>query len=99
MDNLQVFVDCFLYILVISYSLSLHYNVLSIDCPNAADAIDCWLCVIAIDEADLDDIEGLRGEQDELEQLIASRNKKIAGYKESRSWTIDNICKVKEERR
>ena len=50
------------------------------------------------DEADADDIEGLRGEADELTENISKRNKKINGYKEARMWNIDNICKVKEER-
>lgn len=51
-----------------------------------------------VDEADEGDIEGLQGEADELKANIAARNKKIAGFKESRSWNIDNICRVKDEK-
>lgn len=50
------------------------------------------------DEASVDDIEGLQGEIDEINMNIAKRDKIIESYMKKRSWNIDNICKVKDEK-
>jgi len=50
------------------------------------------------DEASVDDIEGLQGEMDEINANIAKRNKLIKTFTDKRSWNIDNICKVKDEK-
>lgn len=50
------------------------------------------------DDAEFDDVEALQVEKKELEAQISTRNKRIDEIKERRSWNIDNICKVKEEK-
>lgn len=50
------------------------------------------------EEAELEDQEALQGELVELTASVALRNKKIADIKERRSWNIDNICHVAEEK-
>ena len=50
------------------------------------------------DDAEFDDVEALQVEKKELEEHIATRNKRIEEIKERRSWNIDNICKIKEEK-
>jgi cell division cycle protein 37 len=50
------------------------------------------------EDAEFEDVEALKVEKKELESQIAERNQKIAEINERRSWNIDNICKVKEEK-
>ena len=50
------------------------------------------------EDAEYEDVEALQVEKKELEAQIAERNKRVADINERRSWNIDNICKVKEEK-
>lgn len=50
------------------------------------------------DESEFEDVEALNGELNELETKISTRNKIMTDIQQRRSWNIDNICKVKEER-
>jgi cell division cycle protein 37 len=50
------------------------------------------------EEAELEDQDALQGELADLKKQVDERNKKIAAIKERRSWNIDNICQVKEEK-
>ena len=50
------------------------------------------------EEAELEDQDALQGELAELKSQVEERNKKIAAINERRSWNIDNICQVKEEK-
>ena len=50
------------------------------------------------DAAEFEDIDALIGEADELERLVAQRNKRIEEINERRKWNIDNICQTKEEK-
>ena len=50
------------------------------------------------EEAELEDQEALQGELAELTAQVAERNRKMADIKERRSWNIDNICHVAEEK-
>jgi hypothetical protein len=50
------------------------------------------------EEAELEDQEALQGELRDLTGQIAARNKKIAEIQERRSWNIDNICHVADEK-
>lgn len=50
------------------------------------------------EDAAFEDTEALLIEQEELQQQIDKRNKRIAEIKSKRQWNIDNICKVTEEK-
>jgi hypothetical protein len=50
------------------------------------------------EDAEFEDYDALQGEKSELEQRINAKTKKIAQIMEKRSWNIDNICQVKEEK-
>lgn len=50
------------------------------------------------EEAELEDQEALQGELEELSAQVEARKKKIAEIQERRSWNIDNICHVAEEK-
>mmetsp|Transcript_80611 Transcript_80611/g.158212 ORF Transcript_80611/g.158212 Transcript_80611/m.158212 type:complete len:461 (+) Transcript_80611:76-1458(+) len=52
----------------------------------------------ADDDTEFEDVEALQVEKRELEGQIKARNDRIAEINERRSWNIDNICKVKEEK-
>lgn len=52
----------------------------------------------ADDEAEFEDVDALNGELNELETRISKRNQAMDEIQKRRSWNIDNICKVKEER-
>ena len=45
-----------------------------------------------------DDVEALEGEAAELEKGIAKRKERVAQIEERRSWNMENICKIKEEK-
>ena len=61
--------------------------------------LTCLQLIAAGDEeAELEDQDALQGELAELTAAIDERNKKIAEIKERRSWNIDNICHVAEEK-
>jgi hypothetical protein len=50
------------------------------------------------EDAEFEDYDALHGEKSELEQRINAKTKRIAQIMEKRSWNIDNICQVKEEK-
>eukprot|EP00604_Paraphysomonas_vestita_P002945 CAMPEP_0174820822 /NCGR_PEP_ID=MMETSP1107-20130205/4883_1 /TAXON_ID=36770 /ORGANISM="Paraphysomonas vestita, Strain GFlagA" /LENGTH=461 /DNA_ID=CAMNT_0016036875 /DNA_START=2093 /DNA_END=3478 /DNA_ORIENTATION=+ len=50
------------------------------------------------EDAEYEDYDALQGELTELELRIQSKQKKIDQIMEKRSWNIDNICHVKEEK-
>mmetsp|Transcript_14165 Transcript_14165/g.23568 ORF Transcript_14165/g.23568 Transcript_14165/m.23568 type:complete len:469 (+) Transcript_14165:66-1472(+) len=50
------------------------------------------------EDAEFDDMEALEVEKKELETQIGVRNARIKEINERRSWNIDNICKVKDEK-
>jgi cell division cycle protein 37 len=50
------------------------------------------------EDAEFEDVEALLVEKRELEAQVAGRNKRIAEINERRSWNMENICKVKEEK-
>ncbi|KAJ1429832.1 hypothetical protein B484DRAFT_449227 [Ochromonadaceae sp. CCMP2298] len=55
-------------------------------------------CGEADDDAEFEDVDALQVEANELQARIAGRSKIMEDIKERRSWNIDNICKVKEEK-
>jgi len=50
------------------------------------------------DDEEYEDVDALKAEAKELEGLINTRNKRISEIRKKRSWNIDNICKVSEEK-
>jgi hypothetical protein len=76
---------------------SLHHYITYM--TNLLIFLTCLQLIAAGDEeAELEDQDALQGELAELTAAIDERNKKIAEIKERRSWNIDNICHVAEEK-
>jgi cell division cycle protein 37 len=50
------------------------------------------------DDDDLDDKEGLQAELDELRTSNAARTKRLEEIEKNKTWNVDNMCEVKEER-
>ena len=50
------------------------------------------------DEDGVDDVDALQGEAAELRGQVATRAKRVTDIKERRSWNMENICQVKEEK-
>lgn len=50
------------------------------------------------DDAEFEDVDALNYERDELQQKISNQQKRIEQIDIRRSWNIDNICQVTEEK-
>jgi hypothetical protein len=48
--------------------------------------------------AEFEDVDALQFEADELKKKITSQSERIAAIDLKRSWSVDEICKVKEEK-
>ena len=50
------------------------------------------------DDDDLDEGEGIKAEIEELQRANAARQAKLDEYEKHKSWNVDNLCHVAEER-